>query len=89
MESSQIVNETAKLPVYQRMIIVEQIIRSITNEQTRPALIISDNKFGKLPLKVIVPVTGWKGHYSIAPWMIKIEPNTGNGLAKTSSLDCF
>jgi len=57
--------------------------------KTRPALIISDNGLGKLPLKVIVPITGWKEHYSIAPWMIKIEPNKINGLSKISSLDCF
>jgi len=57
--------------------------------KTRPALIISDNGLGKLPLKVIVPITGWKEHYSIAPWMIKIEPNADNGLKKISSIDCF
>ena len=57
--------------------------------KTRPALIINDNKLGKLPLKVIVPITGWKDHYGIAPWMIKIEPNQRNGLNKTSSIDCF
>jgi len=57
--------------------------------KTRPALIISDNKLGKLPLKVIVPITGWKEHYNIAPWMIKIEPNQKNGLNKISSIDCF
>ena len=55
----------------------------------RPVLIISDNRLGKLPLKVIVPITGWKEHYSIAPWMIKIEPNQENGLSKISSMDCF
>jgi len=57
--------------------------------KTRPALIINDNGLGKLPLKVIVPITGWKGHYSIAPWMIKIEPHQNNGLSKISSIDCF
>jgi mRNA interferase MazF len=57
--------------------------------KTRPALLINDNRVGKLPLKIIIPITGWKEHYSIAPWMIKIEPNERNGLAKTSSLDCF
>jgi mRNA interferase MazF len=58
-------------------------------KKTRPALIMSDNRLGKLPLKIIVPITGWKEHYSIAPWMIKIEPNAGNGLSKISSIDCF
>jgi mRNA interferase MazF len=57
--------------------------------KTRPALIINDNELGKLPLKVIVPITGWKEHYSIAPWMIKIEPHQKNGLSKISSMDCF
>ena len=57
--------------------------------KTRPALIMSDNRLGKLPLKIIIPITGWKEHYSIAPWMVKIEPNKDNGLTKISSLDCF
>ena len=57
--------------------------------KTRPALIINANGLGRLPLKVIVPITGWKDHYSIAPWMIKIEPNKKNGLSKISSIDCF
>jgi len=57
--------------------------------KTRPALIVSDNGLGKLPLKIIVPITGWKEHYNIAPWMIKIEPHKKNGLSKISSIDCF
>jgi mRNA interferase MazF len=57
--------------------------------KTRPALIINSNGLGILPLKVIVPITGWKEHYSIAPWMIKIEPHQKNGLKKISSIDCF
>jgi mRNA interferase MazF len=38
---------------------------------------------------VIVPITDWKDRYNIAPWMVKIEPSAGNGLSKTSSVDCF
>lgn len=58
-------------------------------QKKRPAIIVNDNKLGKLPLKVIVPITDWKDRYEIAPWMIKIEPNSTNGLSKTSSADCF
>jgi mRNA interferase MazF len=29
-------------------------------KKTRPALIINDNALGKLPLKIIVPITDWK-----------------------------
>lgn len=57
--------------------------------KTRPAIIVSDDSLGKLPLKIIVPITDWKDKYEIAPWMIKVEPNSENGLAKDSSADCF
>lgn len=58
-------------------------------KKTRPAIIVNDDSLGKLPLKVIVPITDWKGKFEIAPWMIKIEPNSRNGLTKISSADCF
>jgi len=58
-------------------------------KKTCPAVIVSDNALGKLPLKIIVPITDWKDKYDIAPWMVKIIPNTKNGLTKNSSADCF
>jgi mRNA interferase MazF len=58
-------------------------------KKTRPAIVVNDNALGKLPLKVIVPVTDWKQKYEIAPWMIRIEPTQINGLKKLSSADCF
>ena len=32
-------------------------------KKTRPAVIVNDDALGKLPLKVIVPVTDWKDKY--------------------------
>ena len=58
-------------------------------KKTRPAIIVSDDSLGKLPLKVIVPITDWKDRYEFAPWMIKLSPNLINGLTKDSSADCF
>lgn len=58
-------------------------------KKTRPAVIVNDNTLGRLPLKVIVPVTDWKDRYSIAPWMVKIVPDKQNKLTKDSSADCF
>jgi mRNA interferase MazF len=58
-------------------------------KKIRPAIIVSDDSLGKLPLKIIVPITDWKERYEIAPWMIKLEPNSKNGLTKDSSADCF
>jgi len=58
-------------------------------QKRRPAIIVNDDRLGKLPLKVIVPITNWKDRYEIAPWMVKIEPNSTNGLTKISTADCF
>ncbi|HEY3857378.1 MAG TPA: type II toxin-antitoxin system PemK/MazF family toxin [Verrucomicrobiae bacterium] len=58
-------------------------------QKTRPAVIVSDDSIGLLPLKVIVPVTDWKDHYGVAPWMVQIEPNAENGLSKASAADSF
>jgi mRNA interferase MazF len=58
-------------------------------KKTSPAIIVSDNSLGKLPLRVIVPITDWKEKYEFAPWMIKITPDLLNGLTKDSSADCF
>lgn len=58
-------------------------------QKKRPAIIVNDDALGKLPLKVIVPITDWKDPYSRAPWMVQLTPNTQNGLSKESAADCF
>ena len=55
----------------------------------RPAVIISHDTIGRLPLKTIVPVTDWKTTYTHYPWMINIKANKPSGLTKTSAIDCF
>ena len=58
-------------------------------KKTRPAIIVNDNTIGRLPLKIIVPLTDWKDSYEIALWMVKIIPDKANKLIKVSSADCF
>lgn len=58
-------------------------------KKTRPAIIVNDDRFGKLPLKIIVPLTDWKEHYAVASWMVKITAGKINNLSKDSSADCF
>jgi mRNA interferase MazF len=58
-------------------------------QKTRPAVIVNDDDIGILPLKVMVPITDWKDHYSQAPWMVRLEPSPGNGLSKISAADTF
>ena len=58
-------------------------------KKTRPAIIVNDDALGKLPLKIIVPLTSWKDKYEVAPWLVKIKPSTENELSKDLSADCF
>lgn len=58
-------------------------------QKTRPAVIVSNNDMGILPLKVIVPITDWKPHYTNVPWMIKLIPDAQNNLQKLSAADTF
>jgi mRNA interferase MazF len=56
-------------------------------KKTRPAVIISSDLIGILPLKVIIPFTDWKDRYASAPWMVRIDPDNNNGLSKSSGAD--
>jgi mRNA interferase MazF len=58
-------------------------------KKTRPVVIVSHDSIGLLPLRVIVPLTHWQEHYTVAPWLIKIEPSDANALLKTSCADAF
>jgi mRNA interferase MazF len=57
--------------------------------KTRPAVIVSEDAMGILPLRLIVPLTEWKEHYKVAPWMIFVKPEPMNGLTKPSAADAF
>ncbi len=58
-------------------------------KKKRPAVIVSDDAIGVLPLKVIVPITEWQEHFQGAIWLVRIEPDDRNGLAKRSAIDTF
>jgi mRNA interferase MazF len=57
--------------------------------KVRPCIIVSRNALSRLPLKIVVPVTGWSGRYAEAPWHVRIDPSAANGLKKDSSADTF
>ncbi len=58
-------------------------------KKKRPAVIVNSNEIGKLPLKIIAPITDFKPRYVSVPWFVKIEPNGQNGLKKSSVIDTF
>ncbi len=55
--------------------------------KTRPAVIISSNAVGRLPVKLVAPVTDWKTYYAANLWHVRIDPDSQNGLTKTSAID--
>ena len=57
--------------------------------KTRPAVVISSNDLGSLPVKIVVPLTDYKGYYADFPWHVRIEPTKKNGLKKNSSAYCL
>lgn len=58
-------------------------------KKERPAVVISENSLGKLPLKIIVPITEWSLAYSSYPWFVHIPKSAMNGLTKESGADAF
>jgi mRNA interferase MazF len=59
------------------------------SRRLRPAVIVSENSLGNLPLRVVVPLADWKDIYARSPWMVRIPPDGSNGLAKVSAADAF
>lgn len=57
--------------------------------KVRPALVISVDSIGRLPLRIVVPLTDWKPQYVGFPWFVPIPADTDNGLSKDSGADAF
>ena len=56
-------------------------------KKTRPAVVVSSDAIGKLPIKLIAPITDWKAYFNQNLWHVRIEPDSTNGLAKVSAVD--
>jgi mRNA interferase MazF len=57
--------------------------------KVRPAVVISVDTVGRLPLRLVVPVTDWKPQYSNYPWFVELPASPTNGLTKDSGADAF
>lgn len=58
-------------------------------QKQRPALVISSDAVGKLPLKLVVPITNWSPAFEGNIWHVRLEPTQQNGLTKTSAADAL
>ena len=55
----------------------------------RPAVIMTEEGIGILPLQIVVPITAWEPKYTHYPWMVHLRPTESNGLKKESAADAF
>ena len=55
--------------------------------KTRPAVVVSSDAMGGLPVKLVAPLTDWKTHYAANLWHVKVNPDPRNGLTKPSAVD--
>lgn len=53
----------------------------------RPAVVVSSDAIGKLPLKIVAPITEWDHRFQGNIWHIKIINDKTNGLDKASAID--
>ena len=58
-------------------------------QKLRPALVVSRASVGRLPLRLVVPITDWKLNYVSYPWFVHLPANLQNGLTKDSAADAF
>lgn len=54
----------------------------------RPAVVASID-IGRLPLRIVVPVTDWKPDFAKLSWFIFVPATDDNGLSKDSGADTF
>jgi mRNA interferase MazF len=58
-------------------------------QKVRPAVVINQDSIGRLPLRMVVPVTDWKPQYAGYPWFVELPSSPKNGLSKDSGADAF
>jgi mRNA interferase MazF len=57
--------------------------------KVRPAVVVSGDAIGRLPLRIVVPVTDWQPAFASLPWFVLVLVTSANGLTKDSGADAF
>ncbi len=56
-------------------------------QKIRPTVVVSSDAVGRLPIKLVAPITDWKDYFAPNIWHVRIAPNPTNGLTKVSAVD--
>jgi len=57
--------------------------------KARPAVVISSDAIGVLPVRLVAPITGWKSKFEKNIWHVHLKPTKRNGLTKESAVDAL
>lgn len=63
--------------------------RGAEMQKTRPAVVLNSDRLGRLPLRLVIPLTGWNEGYTGLLWMTRVDPTAASGLSKLSAADAF
>jgi len=55
----------------------------------RPAAVVNVDTVGRLPLRIVVPLTDWRPVFAHFPWFVQVPASPTNGLSKDSGADTF
>jgi mRNA interferase MazF len=55
----------------------------------RPALVLNVSAVGRLPLRLVAPITDWNPQFESLSWFVFLTADPVNGLAKDSGVDSF
>jgi len=55
----------------------------------RPAVVLNPHSIGRLPLRIVVPITTWNPIYINVTWLVHLPGSSKNGLSKDSAADAF
>ena len=58
-------------------------------KKIRPAIVVSSDAVGSLPIKLVAPVTTWDSTFVGKIWLVKISPDANNGLTQDSAVDAL
>ena len=55
----------------------------------RPAVVVNLDSIGRLPLRIVVPLTDWQPQFARLPWLVPVPASPVSGLIKDSGADAF
>ena len=63
--------------------------RGAEMQKMRPVVVVNADGLAALPLRIVVPLIGWQPQHAHRPWMVRVSPDSRNGVDKEDAADGF